>query len=707
MAKGRVLRIQSGVAGSKYHSDIDGLRAIAVLSVVAYHAFPGVVRGGFIGVDIFFVISGYLISGIIYTNIDNGTFSFSEFYAKRIRRIFPALLTVLVFCYIVGQFFLLGDEYTQLNKHISAAVAFISNFVLWGESGYFDNSADTKILLHLWSLGIEEQFYIIWPFLLWAAWKLKIGWLKLGIVVWVVSFGLNLYFVHRDAVETFYFPQTRFWELLSGGLLSWLTLYGRRYWPEGIGHFEAHLTKSTSDIPDARVPSGTTVRRLISNIQSILGCLFIAYGLVEIRTDMPFPGSLALIPTAGSVLIIAAGTDAWINKTILSNAIVVWVGLISFPIYLWHWPLLSFARIIEGVTPDAYIRSGAVLASILLAGLTYKFIELPLRFGSNKRAKTISLVCVMFALGLTSLYAYLTKLPSMASLKVAEDLHQLGWKIGVGSPEQNSLCAAMFPERFLLVPDTQYNFCLLQREGEPNVAMIGDSQNLSLFPGLASYGDYNIVMLAASEAAPLYNARTMRFMDSARSMNYKLTNQALDYASNSRNIKVVILSFIGGLIVTSPNSPIKIIDMSAPENHNARDVFVRSLRQTASLLVSKGKKVIYVLPNPILAHDIYSCLSDHRPLKLSHRDSQNCAEPVDVAKPNSYKTYIEWVTTALSDLPGVMIFDASTPFCDATYCYAQINKTLLYRDGLHLSVEGSKLVSYGLRNMILPLLNSK
>jgi hypothetical protein len=422
---------------------------------------------------------------------------------------------------------------------------------------------------------------------------------------------------------------------------------------------------------------------------------------------MPFPGSLALIPTAGSVLIIAAGTDAWINKTILSNAIVVWVGLISFPIYLWHWPLLSFARIIEGVTPDAYIRSGAVLASILLAGLTYKFIELPLRFGTNKRAKTISLVCVMFAMGLTSLYTYQTKLPSKASFEVAEDLHQLGWEIGPGSPEQNSLCAAMFPERFLLVPDTQNNFCFLQREGEPNVAMIGDSQNLSLFPGLARYGDYNIVVLSASEAPPLYNIKTMRVMDTARSMNYKLTNQALDYASNSPNIKVVILSFIVGLIVTAPDSPIKIIDMSDSENHNTRDVFVRSLHQTANLLISKGKKVIYVLPNPVLAYDIYSCLLDHGLLKLYHQDSQNCAEPVGVAKSSSYKTYIEWVTAALSDLPGVMIFDASTPFCDAAHCYAKINKTLLYRDGVHLSIEGSKLVSYGLRKMILTLLNSK
>lgn len=150
----------------KYRPDIDGLRAIAILSVVVFHAFPSWIKGGFIGVDVFFVISGFLISTIIFENLDKGTFSLTEFYARRIKRIFPALILVLVACFAFGWFALLADEYQQLGKHIAGGAAFISNFVLWDESGYFDNAADTKPLLHLWSLGVEEQFYIIWP-LLW------------------------------------------------------------------------------------------------------------------------------------------------------------------------------------------------------------------------------------------------------------------------------------------------------------------------------------------------------------------------------------------------------------------------------------------------------------------------------------------------------------------------------------------------------------
>jgi len=167
----------------KYRPDIDGLRGIAVLSVVASHAFPNKISGGFIGVDIFFVISGFLISTIIFNNLEKGTFSFYEFYARRIKRIYPALFVVLFACLIFGWFALLPEEYKQLGKHTAGGAGFIANFILWSEAGYFDNSAETKPLLHLWSLGIEEQFYIIWPFLLWFLWKKKFNLLTISVII--------------------------------------------------------------------------------------------------------------------------------------------------------------------------------------------------------------------------------------------------------------------------------------------------------------------------------------------------------------------------------------------------------------------------------------------------------------------------------------------------------------------------------------------
>ena len=207
----------------KYRPDIDGLRAVAVLSVVVYHAFPSWLKGGFVGVDIFFVISGFLISTIIFSSLERDSFSFYDFYSRRIRRIFPALLVVLIACYAFGWSALLADEYKQLGKHIAAGAGFVSNLILWSESGYFDIAAETKPLLHLWSLGIEEQFYIAWPVLLWAAWKKKFNLFTISLALFFVSFGLNLSKYRVDGVADFYSPQTRFWELLAGSLLAYIT----------------------------------------------------------------------------------------------------------------------------------------------------------------------------------------------------------------------------------------------------------------------------------------------------------------------------------------------------------------------------------------------------------------------------------------------------------------------------------------------------
>ena len=382
----------------KYRPDIDGLRALAVLSVVAFHAFPnlvnaGFITGGFIGVDVFFVISGFLISTIIFENLDKGTFSFTEFYSRRITRIFPALLLVLIASYAFGWFALLADEYKQLGMHIAAGAGFFSNFALWNEAGYFDNSSETKPLLHLWSLGIEEQFYIIWPLLLWVAWKKKFNLLTITILVLAISFYLNVKGIKKDAVATFYSPQTRFWELLCGSVLAWVTLYKK----DSCGTFRTKLDGYIASIVYRDKP--TVDGNALSNVISFIGMSLLVYGFWKITKEARFPGTKALLPVLGTVLIIAAGPTAWVNRTILSNKIAVWFGLISFPLYLWHWPLLSFARIVESEVPSRNIRIAAVLISIVLAWLTYKLVERPIRFGKYGKPKVMVLVALMSIVG--------------------------------------------------------------------------------------------------------------------------------------------------------------------------------------------------------------------------------------------------------------------------------------------------------------------
>ncbi len=379
----------------KYRADIDGLRAVAVLAVISFHVFPTMMKGGFIGVDVFFVISGFLISSIIFENLERDSFSFIDFYSRRIRRIFPALLLVLAACFAFGWFALLSDEYKQLGKHIWGGAGFVSNLVFWKESGYFDNLAGTKVLLHLWSLGVEEQFYIVWPLILWLAWKLRLNFLKMTVVIIAVSFALNIRGIHGDdTVAAFYSPQTRFWEILIGSVLAYVTLHKHRL-------FQKFDQKTGS-----RFSLETGVGRVWSNAQSVLGIAFIVFGAFVITQEDAFPGWWALLPTFGALLIISAGTKAWINRAILSNRALVWVGLISYPLYLWHWPLLSFARILDGQTPSLRTRVAIVLISFVLAWLTYVLIERPVRFKGNRTVKTAVLFVLMVIAGSIGYYTY-------------------------------------------------------------------------------------------------------------------------------------------------------------------------------------------------------------------------------------------------------------------------------------------------------------
>ena len=384
---------QTHLAHPKYRADIDGLRAIAVLSVVGFHAFPFWVQGGFIGVDIFFVISGFLISSIIFKNLHRDSFSFIEFYSRRIKRIFPALLVVLIASFALGWFVLFADEYKQLGWHIAGGAGFIENFLLWRESGYFDNAAETKPLLHLWTLAIEEQFYIVWPLVLWFAWKTRLNLLIIAIAVAMISFALNIGKVHSDAVAAFYSPQTRFWELMAGSILAYIKLYKQNIfdaWPSAV------VYKKITDSNPAT----------LHNIQSIFGAALIGAGILVIKKYFSFPGWWAVLPTFGAVLIISAGPHAWINRVILSRKILVWFGLISYPLYLWHWPLLSFARIVEIGIPSGGIRIAVVAISIVLSWLTYRLIEKPIRFGKFRNAKTIVLILLMAIVGLVGYTSY-------------------------------------------------------------------------------------------------------------------------------------------------------------------------------------------------------------------------------------------------------------------------------------------------------------
>lgn len=391
----------------KYRPDIDGLRAVAVLAVVAYHAFPRLLHGGFVGVDVFFVVSGYLISTIIYQGLADGSFSFLVFYGRRIRRIFPALILVLAGCLVFGWIALISEEYKQLGEHIAGGAGFVSNYLLWAESGYFDKAANSKPLLHLWSLGIEEQFYIVWPLLLWISYRTKIGWLVPILAVAIVSYRWNLDKVEWHTVEAFYSPQTRFWELAIGALLAYAELHAlelrrrgqhllasknrmSRLCARGIVRLQPAITRLGRVVPRAE-----HVRHALS----LVGAALIAIAALFISPKDFFPGTLALLPTAGAAAILAAGPSAFVNRWLLSTRMLVGVGLISFPLYLWHWPLLCLAPTIERGDWATPVRLAMVPLSFGLAWLTYEFVEKPIRFGGRSALKATVLLSTMVCVG--------------------------------------------------------------------------------------------------------------------------------------------------------------------------------------------------------------------------------------------------------------------------------------------------------------------
>ena len=364
-----------------YRPDIDGLRAIAVIAVLFFHAFPKLFPGGFVGVDIFFVISGYLISSILYAALEQNTFSLLDFYARRIRRIFPALIVVLAAGYLFGWFYLFVDEFSKLGSHTFASAGFIQNWLLASESGYFDSSADLKPYLHLWSLGVEEQFYIVWPIFLWLAWKFRINLLIATFALGLASFAWNIYSIYfLQSTIAFYMPQVRFWELLIGGGLAYVS-------------FQKRHTRAATSIQDL----GNNNKHQVA---SLLGIALLTLSFILISSARPYPGWWALLPTLGATLLIFSGPSAWLNRRILSNRVLVWLGQISYPLYLWHWIILAFLRI----TQDDIISSGKarlliLVLSFCLAWLTNLVIEKPLRYGHYLKVKTCGLLLVMILIG--------------------------------------------------------------------------------------------------------------------------------------------------------------------------------------------------------------------------------------------------------------------------------------------------------------------
>jgi peptidoglycan/LPS O-acetylase OafA/YrhL len=640
---------------------VDGLRAVAVLAVVAFHAFPGRIRGGFVGVDIFFVISGFLISGIIFRSAEVGRFSFADFYARRARRIFPALLVVLIASLAFGWIALLSDEYESLGKHVAGGAGFVANWVSWAEAGYFDTAAELKPLLHLWSLGIEEQFYLIWPPLLLLAWRYRRVPVLIATLL-ILPFSLNVWKVHGHAETAFYLPFTRFWELMMGGALARIS------------------------------PSRTRLSGKAADLAGATGLLLIALSIAVLGRDKPFPGWWATLPAAGAFLTIAAGENAWVNRVVLGNPIAVWFGLISYPLYLWHWPLLSFARILSPELPSWHTKLVLVAASVVLAWLTYRFLERPIRAAPRTRALPLALAGSLAVVGLVGvLICERRGIPSRFP-GFSRQVAQLQWGF-----IKNEACE----RRFRFQHERSWWSCLLSADSPPTVLLLGSSHANHLYPGLAERQELSrqsILSLGACDPVDRIMFRSSDANDVSACLhgdNLIGNDFVQGVVSSSPTIRYAILSAAwpsfrddGSVAPFSDGSQLSIVATDpSDEKLSEFDRYLAGLSRYVSFLEARQIGVILAFDTPNLGYDSRDCL-DIRP--FPKRVRKDCIIPsgAELARQVSFRRLAAKLVAAH---PAVKVFDPLPTFCDHAGCEMVRGGQLLLRDKGHLSVVGSRL----------------
>jgi peptidoglycan/LPS O-acetylase OafA/YrhL len=659
-------------SSEEYRPDIDGLRALAVIAVVAYHAFPEHVPGGFVGVDVFFVISGFLISGIIFRKLDSNSFSYSDFYQRRIRRIFPALMIVLFAVLAFGWLTLLPDEYTLLGKHTAAGALFSSNIELWKEAGYFDSQSEHKPLLHLWSLGVEEQFYLVWPTCLvvfWKFWKRRQITIAAVASLALVSFLFNVFRVNAHPVSTFYLPFSRLWELLLGCLLAYITI------------FQDDLF---SRLSRQRTISASTGER-VKNALAITGLALIAIALWGLNKDRLFPGWWALLPTFGSVLLIYAGPDTGVSRLILRNPVIVLIGLISYPLYLWHWPLLSFARIL-GVSNDA-VNVALILVSFTLAWATWRYVEVKLR-----RRPSLSMavtlgggIAASFVLG--SVIFFLHGIPGRLPGKAHDFL------VDVSGPEPHYVSGPFQSDELSLNVQS--------KQGPADAAVIGDSHAQSLFFGLADVDPRRTWLAIGNNSCPPTLGITAG--TDAAECKEKMA-RVFDYVTGPHGPKVVVLAFYGYYAETTDYAADHLLNKKGPSHiplvaDRARglskeDVLLYGLRNSIALLLKNGKQVYLMIDVPELPFLPTDC--GLRPLPIKHPTCDLQRTVVD----NRQQGLRKIVSNLRQTFPSLHIFDPLPLLCHAAQCTVVSQDFSYYRDSHHLSLRGSELVGRALVDLI-------
>lgn len=649
-----------------YRREIDGLRALAVVPVILFHAGFEAFSGGFVGVDVFFVISGYLITSIILTQKAAGTFSLLDFYERRARRILPALFLVMAVCIPFAWLWLMPSDMKDFSQSLVAVSVFASNILFWRESGYFDSAAELKPLLHTWSLAVEEQYYVLFPLFLLVMWHFAKRWTVATLaVIAALSFALAQWGAYNKPAATFFLLPTRGWEIAIGALIAF---YFARY-------------------PKLQL------QRPAQEIGSLIGLSLILYAVFAYSKETPFPSAYALAPTLGTALIILCTTSSTLVGRILTTKAFVGIGLISYSAYLWHQPMFAFARQIALTEPSAALYSSLVFLSLFMAALSWRFVEKPFRSPTEFDRKYILLsasAATIFFVGVGS-YGHFT----------SKDNLSLAWLDGdtpkkyAGIVRNGVECSARNP----------LETCAIGNSNAPlKIVIAGDSHARALTE-VAEYmsrqGQFEFFDLSAGGCPFMLGMDAYINGVISKSCDSHYQQKRIDFLATIPPAVILLHSrfplYLNGRGFDNTIGGVehRVHYVMARANHTTLNERYEqqkdALEKTIAELLKLNHEVIIISGVPTNGWDPIMRLKRLEKLGLAatHEARENLMRiPLSAVK-KELDLSGQMMYEISRRYPRVKIVDPKTIICDSAYCSSISENKILYADRDHLSFEGA------------------
>ncbi|MGH6871580.1 MAG: acyltransferase family protein [Rhizomicrobium sp.] len=647
--------------GHRYRPDIDGLRALAILPVVLFHyKVPGF-SGGFVGVDVFFVISGYLIASLIYGEMREGRFSILTFYERRVRRIFPALFALLLAVSVAAWFVLFPADFERYARSLFATALFASNFEFWRELGYFDVSAQTKPLLHLWSIAVEEQFYLLFPaILMTVAGRSRARALAVIGAIFALSLAYSLWAVHAQPEFAFYMLPARAWELMLGAVLA-------------VGAFPA--------------PGARGAREALAAI----GVAMIAASVVLFTRATPFPGAAALVPCIGTALVIYVGQASARVNAALSTRPLVFIGLISYSLYLWHWPLIVFARDVLRREPGPWETVALFAAAFVLAALSWRYVERPFRAKSFHPARWKLFAGALGAMAATAACGAAIVSANGLPQRLPADVQ----RILASEHDEDPRAVTCFG-----MTGADVRAGKLCRIGDPaaprpDFILWGDSHAGSIIPAVDAVAkrEHRAGIFAATDSCPPLLGVTRPDAWKCKDFNDAVIALAL-----RPQFRAVILdarwakNAEGTSYGDEPPGRVLLYDDlgRGVDTLSTHAVFARGLVRTVEALHDAKKKVILVASAPEIGWAVPEVLARMR-LDGDHRDM---VLPIETDLRRQRTVLLDF--GMMQSRFGASVVDPADVLCDERVCHVILGGYPLYRDEHHLSAHAAR--------MLIPLL---